>query len=173
MGRRGGYQFSRALKFTSRKADNYSRMIIRHCLSMLVVCVCIGAAAAHGRGYLSTTGPSPLRFLPQVAAGGKSPLPPLPLPKEEANVHLLATANSKVVETVSAMPAPVSASTVATNEFELTPQMLIDVLRSRAKSGNLHDAHVLVPFGFVPPAGQTPPSGLVPSPSSTATYRVE
>ena len=148
-------------------------MSLYHRVCVLAACSCIVAAAANGKGYLSSGGPTALRFQPKAVAVGKSMLPLLPVPVAEASVNTPPTfINSKATTTVTTAesPTPVTEPLVATNGFELTPQMLVDIFRSRAKNGNAHDARVLVPFGFVPPAGQTQPAAPAPSGASTATY---
>ena len=146
-----------------------------HRVGLLVAGFCIGAAAA-SNGYLSAAGPAPLRFRPKAAAVGKSTLPPLPVPTAEAPVSAPPEPiNSNATTTVSTAESPAEGSeppaAAATNEFELTPQMLVDIFRSRADRGNSHDTRVLVPFGFVPPAGQVQPAGA--GATSKATYRIE
>ena len=151
-------------------------MNVYHRVCVLAACSCIGAASTNGKGYLSSGGPAPLRFQAKPVAADKAGLPPLPLPVAETKVTMPpATINSNATTTVTAAesPTPVPELPGATNGVELTPQMLVDIFRSRAKNGNSHDTRVLVPFGFLPPPGQAQPAGPVPSGASTATYRTQ
>jgi hypothetical protein len=151
-------------------------MNIDHRACMLAACSCIVAAAANGTGYLSSGGPAPLRFQSKVATVGQPMLPPLPVPTAGSKVSTppaLINSNATATVTTAESPTPVGAALVATNGFELTPQMLVDIFRSRAESGNGHDTRVLVPFGFVPPIGQPQPAGPAASGTSTATYQVQ
>jgi len=155
------------LKWTVKKAY--------HRVCLVLACTCLGVAAS-GDGYLSSGSPTVLRFQPKPRSVGKSTLPPLPEPVADAKVNVPpARINTNGTTTVTAgeAPPPSSEPPVATNGFELTPQMMVDIFQSRGKNGNGHDAHVWVPFGFVPPAGSAQPVGPVPSASSTATYRTE
>jgi hypothetical protein len=150
-------------------------MNIYHRVWMLAACSCVGVAATNGKGYLCSTGPAALRFRPKTVSIDKSLLPPLPVPAPDAKVSTPPSAinpNTTTVTTAGSVP-PVAEPLVATNGFELTPQMLVDVFRSRCKNSNDHDAHVLVPFGFLPAAGQAQPAAPAPGGSSTATYRTE
>jgi hypothetical protein len=148
-----------------------------HRLCALAACSGIAAAAASGTGYLSTGSPVALRFQPETAAVGKPTLPPLPGPPAESSVSprpAVTRSNATATVTTAQSPKPVAEPTAAPEGFELTPQMLVDIFRSRAEEGKGRDTHVLVPFGFIPSIGQVRPAGSAPTNgTSTATYRIQ
>jgi hypothetical protein len=146
-------------------------MSINHRVGVFAACSCIiAAAAASGAGYLSSTGPVALRFQPQVRPGTKSNLPPVPAPEAETTAAVspaLINTNAESTVSTAASQIPTGEPLMATNGVELTPQMFVEVFRSRCKGGAAHDAGVIVPMGFVPPTGQTPPTRG----TSTAVYQ--
>lgn len=124
--------------------------------------------AAARTGYLPVVGPAALRFAParEVKLVGIAPPSqttpvtaaiPMPTPQaggEGATEYHAASGQSETAGTIGP----------ATDESSITPQMLVEFFRSKAKPTASTEKSVLVPLAF------TPPISNPPHPSSSATY---
>ena len=131
-------------------------------------------------GYLSSVGPSALRFQqPRTSKTAMAVLPPLPavitnsasaampqtatlapaIPQQESN---RSTNNSITVQS-SPSPALPLLPEAATNDVLVTPQMLLQFFTQKSGHSSGGETSVVLPMNFVPP--QT-----TYRPSSTASY---
>jgi hypothetical protein len=116
-------------------------------------------------GYLAAGYPSTLHFS-EPGEPHKAALPPLPKDEPEADFPIPTNAMTRcasgtIVSSGPEQPAGVGLPTDAVPP-SVTPQILIDYFRG-GNSGTNRNSTAVVPFGFVPPAGE-------PAPSSSATY---
>lgn len=154
--------------------------------TLFALSLAIISPAHGGGGYLSRTGPPPLRFavpanqghlaLPPVSSGNsdKNPDNPgtqLPSPSSPASPQpgeILsappALTNAPVLPTAVGFPAesvdPVNSGSPASDLLTVTPQMLVDYFTPALKGTNHSQTAVLVPaaVGFTPPMPKNPAS---------------
>jgi hypothetical protein len=143
---------------------------------------------ARAEGYLSRTGPVPLRFTVEKPTSPPIELPPLamedpaPAPTVETNTVAEAPTSPDTNQpepdpATLAQPAPeqvgppapeVAASAPASDMLVVTPQMLVEYFKPGSASTNAANMPVYVPVGF------TPPTAVIANrPSSQATYRTQ